>query len=88
MEELLTQLVSIINDVKSDISIKKISSHSEPLPSSSTSTSRRKSSGRSSSSMKAKEGDRCPVCAKGYVRKGPYGLYCSEYKNGCKYRGK
>ena len=88
MEELQTQLVSIIKDVKADSSIKKISSQSEPLPSSATSTSRRSSSGRSSSSKKAKEGDRCPVCGKGYVRKGPYGLYCSEYKNGCKYRGK
>jgi len=88
MEELQTQLVSIIKDVKADSSIKKISSQSEPLPSSSTSTVRRTFSGRSSSSKKAKEGDRCPVCGKGYVRKGPYGLYCSEYKNGCKYRGK
>ena len=88
MEELQTQLVSIIKDVKADSSIKKISSQSEPLSSSSTSTVRRTSSGRSSSSKKAKEGDRCPVCGKGYIRKGPYGLYCSEYKNGCKYRGK
>ena len=88
MEELQTQLVSIIKDVKADSSIKKISSQSEPLSSSSTSIVRRTSSGRSSSSKKAKEGDRCPVCGKGYIRKGPYGLYCSEYKNGCKYRGK
>ena len=91
MEELQDQLISIIKDVKADSSIKKISSQSAPLSNSSASTTHRASSGSSSgrsSSKKAKEGDRCPVCGKGYVRKGPYGLYCSEYKNGCKYRGK
>ena len=32
-----------------------------------------------------KEGDKCPICGKGIVRKGPYGLFCSEYKtSGCR----
>lgn len=38
---------------------------------------------------KIKAGDKCPICGKGYVRRGPYGLFCSEYKStGCKYKGK
>ena len=87
MDELQAQLVSIIKEVQSDSTIKKISSQSAPAPT--TSPSRRSSSGSSSTKKtKAKVGDRCPECGKGYVRKGPYGLFCSEYKNGCKFRGK
>ena len=87
MEELQAQLVSIIKEVQSDSNIKKISSQSAPTPT--TSPSRRSSSGSSSTKKaKAKVGDRCPECGKGYVRKGPYGLFCSEYKNGCKFRVK
>ena len=89
MEELQAQLISIIKDVKGDSSVRKISSQAAPLTNTTSSPNRRApSSGRSSSSKKAKEGDKCPLCGKGYVRKGPYGLFCSEYKNGCKYRGK
>ena len=89
MDELQAQLVSIIKDVMGDNTIKKIFSQSEPVTSvKKTPAPRRTASGRSSSSKTAKVGDKCPVCGKGYVRKGPYGLFCSEYKSGCKYRGK
>ena len=85
MDELKAQLVSIIREVQADASDKKISSQSEPAPK--AASSRKPASG--SSSKKVKVGDRCPVCGKGYVRKGPYGLFCSEYKNsGCKFKQK
>ena len=98
MDELYDQLVSIIKEVTSDQSGQRVSSYVAPASnssysrkSSSSSSSTRKSSGSShrstSRSKTAKVGDRCPLCGKGYVRKGPYGIYCSEYKNGCKYRG-
>lgn len=98
MDELQAQLVSIIKGVTGDQSGQRVSSYVAPSSnssysrkSSSSSSSTRKSSGsshRSTSRPKtAKVGDRCPLCGKGYVRKGPYGIYCSEYKNGCKYRG-
>ena len=98
MDELYEQLVSIIKEVTSDQSGQRVSSYVAPASnssysrkSSSSSSSTRKSSGSShrstSRSKTAKVGDRCPLCGKGYVRKGPYGIYCSEYKNGCKYRG-
>ena len=36
-----------------------------------------------------KEGDKCPICGKGTVKKGPYGLFCSEYKtSGCRLKNK
>ena len=79
MDELQAQLVSIIKEVKADTSGKKISAQVEEPA---------KTSARRSSTKKAKVGDRCPICGKGYVRKGPFGLFCSEYKDGCKFRQK
>ena len=85
MDELQAQLVSIIKEVQADTSDKKISSQAEPT---SRATSSRKSTA-GTITKKVKVGDRCPVCGKGYVRKGPYGLFCSEYKNsGCKFKQK
>lgn len=31
-------------------------------------------------------GKTCPKCGIGIIRKGPYSYYCSEYKNGCKFK--
>ena len=95
MEELQAQLVSIIKEVQADNNIKKIASQSAPSAASYSSRKSHTSSVRSSSSATRsakkgtpKVGDKCPVCGKGYVRKGPYGIFCSEYKtSGCKYRG-
>lgn len=93
MDELQAQLVSIINEVKADTATKKISSQSAPATAPSRSTASAQTSSKktatssrsSSKSKKVKEGDRCPICGKGYIRKGPYGLFCSEYKTtGCR----
>ena len=86
MDELQSQLVCIIKEVQTDATDRKITSQSEQAsltPATGRTTNRR------SSSKKVKAGDRCPLCSKGYVRKGPYGLFCSEYKNsGCKFKQK
>ena len=101
MDELQAQLVSIINAVKSDTSGKKISAQSNKAPQKSSysrggttkksTTGTRSTSSKatgSKSSIKVKEGDKCPLCGKGTVRTSKYGgFYCSEYKNGCKFRG-
>ena len=99
MDELQAQLVSIIKEVQGDSSSVRISSQSAP---SSTSGSRSFSGtgkGRKTSkkgpvltydSTPVKEGDKCPICKKGIVRKSRYGFYCSEYKtSGCRltYKG-
>ena len=42
------------------------------------------------SDAKVKEGDKCPICGKGTVKKGQYGYFCTEYKTtGCRltYKG-
>ena len=103
MDELNAQLVSIIKDVQGDSSGRHVSSSSAPASnsrpttrnataprSSSPSTHRTTSSGTSRSSKSyVKSGDKCPLCGKGTVRKGPYGLFCDQYKiSGCKFRGK
>lgn len=90
MDELQAQLVSIIKEVQSDSSAKKISSQSAPPTTvKKTSYADKSSTSRKTTSLKkAQPGDKCPLCGKGYVRKGPFGLFCSEYKNsGCKFRG-
>ena len=98
MDELQAQLVSIIRGVTSDTSGRRVSAVGTAPASSgssytrkSTSSSPRKPSGSSrgsSSRGKAKPGDKCPLCGKGTVRKGPYGLFCDQYKvSGCKFRG-
>ena len=80
MDELQAYLIYTIKEVKAAPAIKLGSNNAPP----SRATSPRKGT----VTKKAKEGDRCPVCGKGYVRKGQWGLYCSEYKNGCTFRQK
>ena len=86
MEELQGQLVSIIHEVKSDLSGKKVASRDTASASSSG-----KGSGKKKgpvlvySDRKVKEGDKCPICGKGTVRKSQYGFFCTEYKtSGCR----
>ena len=101
MDELQDQLIGIINAVKSDTSGKRISAQTNAAPKKTSysrggSTSKKSPSGSKSSktstgtsSAKVKEGDKCPLCGKGVVKKSQYGgFYCSDYKNGCKFRGK
>lgn len=89
MGELEAQLRTIITSVKGDASGRRITVETK------TSSPARSSSGRSGkptartklnySDAPVKEGDKCPICGKGIIRKGPYGLFCSEYKKtGCR----
>ena len=96
MDELQAQLVSIIKTVTGDTTGRRVSAKAQPAASSRDS-SRSSSTGKSRKSSKSqvvnvfsnkpvKEGDKCPVCGKGIVRKSQFGgFYCSEYKkNGCR----
>ena len=102
MQELQVQLEDIIKNVQADSSGKRISAQSESSSPKKTSYSRGGSATKknttstrstkttgNTSSAKVKEGDKCPLCGKGIVKKSQYGgFYCSEYKSGCKFRGK
>ena len=101
MEELQAQLVSIIKGVTGDDTGRRVSYEAKPAAPSKGSSSRRypttksrKAAAKSSvvpvySNQTVKEGDKCPICGKGIVRKGPYGLFCSEYKvTGCRLKNK
>ena len=96
MDELQAQLVSIIKTVTGDTTGRRVSAEAQPAASS-RGSSRNSSTGKSRKSSKShvvnvfsnkpvKEGDKCPVCGKGIVRKSQFGgFYCSEYKkNGCR----
>ena len=101
MEELQAQLVSIIQNVTGDATGRRVAVEAKPVPSTrSSSSSKSYSSSKSHkssakrvvpvySNKEVKEGDKCPICGKGIVRKGPYGLFCSEYKTtGCRLKNK
>ena len=101
MEELQAQLVSIIQNVTGDATGRRVAVEAKPVPSTrSSSSSKSYSSSKTRkpsakrvvpvySNKEAKEGDKCPICGKGIVRKGPYGLFCSEYKTtGCRLKNK
>ena len=91
MSELERQLMEIIDEVKGDSSNQAIAVafSKTPIRKSASYKHTKKPSSTSKTRGIVNEGDRCPICSKGYVRKGPYGLYCSEYKNsGCKWRAK
>lgn len=99
MDELQAQLVAIINEVQGDSSSVRISSQSAPSASSGSRASSGSGKGRKTSkkgpvltydASPVKEGDKCPICKKGTVRKSQYGFFCSEYKtSGCRltYKG-
>ena len=101
MEELQAQLVSINQNVTGDATGRRVAVEAKPVPSTrSSSSSKSYSSSKSHkssakrvvpvySNKEVKEGDKCPICGKGIVRKGPYGLFCSEYKTtGCRLKNK
>ena len=102
IQELKGQLAQIVMEVKSDISGHKITVESPPraITGGRSATAKRttrksSSSGRSSSTArkkssakKASVGDKCPLCGKGIIRKGQWGLYCDQYRTGCKFRQK
>lgn len=92
MDELQTQLVTIIKEVQGDSDTIRISSLS--VSASSGNTKGRKTTKKGPvltyDGRPVKEGDKCPICKKGIVRKSQYGYFCSEYKtSGCRltYKG-
>ncbi len=92
MEELKTQLNFIINEVKGDNSGQRVTAQAV-TDSSSKSKGKKKGKGPVLvySDKRVKEGDKCPICGKGTVKKSQYGgFYCSEYRTtGCRltYKG-
>ena len=99
MKELEDQLCAIIREVDADSTGRHVAAAVSTSTSRSGSTAKRSSSSggkKSSNSSKGpvlvysnaavKEGDKCPVCGKGTVRKSQFGgFYCSEYKKtGCR----
>lgn len=97
MEELAAQLRNIVSNVISDSSGKRIFSQAEPP--SSGSSYKKGSGGKTTKKGKgpvlvysdkpAIEGGVCPICGKGKVIRGQYGLFCSEYKTtGCRLKNK
>lgn len=101
MSELQEQLKEIIKAVKEDKSGRRISNQPSSSPVErkdykssgkkkyTKSPSKKSSAKITYSSVSVKEGDKCPICGKGTVRKGPYGLYCSEYRQtGCRLKNK
>ena len=99
MDELQAQLVAIIKEVQGDSSSVRISSQPAPSATSGSHSSSVSVKGRKTSkkgpvltydSSPVKEGEKCPICKKGTVRKSQYGFFCSEYKtSGCRltYKG-
>lgn len=94
MSELQDQLVAIIKAVGGDTSGRRITAVESPAPTKSRRSSSRGTPSRRTvkpiySDVPVKEGDKCPICGKGTVRKGPYGLFCSDYKtSGCRLKNK
>lgn len=99
MDELQAQLVAIIREVQGDCSTVRISSRRAPVAMGGGRLSPGSVKGRKSSSKgpmltydstPVREGDMCPVCKKGTIRKSQFGFFCSEYKtSGCRltYKG-
>ena len=92
MSELTSQVCQITDSVMHSGSTRKIGlvvGTKPPVPKKAAyPPSKPKAAARKASVKKANPGDKCPLCGKGTVRKGPYGLFCDQYKiSGCKYRG-
>ena len=86
MEELTDQVTRIIHQVKGDTSGRTITATGDKAPSKKDGGKRKgKQPVLVYSNAKVKEGDKCPICGKGIVRKSQYGYFCSEYKkSGCR----
>ena len=89
MSELETQLVDIIKEVTGDNTDRRVSTSVKPTSTKSSSQTRKTPSKNKPvlvySNKPVKEGDKCPICGKGTIRKSQYGYYCSEYRtSGCR----
>lgn len=88
MSELTSQLQTIVRTVKEDTSNVVFA---EPSTVSSSNTAKKPDK----RAMTCKRllmsgaqllGKTCPKCGIGIIRKGPYSYFCTEYKNGCKFK--
>lgn len=88
MSELTSQLQAIVRTVKEDTSNVVFA---EPSTISSSNTAKKPDK----RAMTRKRllmsgalllGKTCPKCGIGIIRKGPYSYFCTEYKNGCKFK--
>lgn len=88
MSELTRQLQTIVRTVKEDTSNVVFA---EPSPASSSNTAKKpdkRAMTRKRLLMSGAQllGKTCPKCGIGIIRKGPYSYFCTEYKNGCKFK--
>lgn len=88
MSELTRQLQTIVRTVKEDTSNVVFA---EPSPVSSSNTAKKpdkRAMTRKRLLMSGAQllGKTCPKCGIGIIRKGPYSYFCTEYKNGCKFK--
>lgn len=88
MSELTSQLQTIVRTVKDDMSNVVFA---EPSPASSSNTAKKpdkRAMTRKRLLMSGAQllGKTCPKCGIGIIRKGPYSYFCTEYKNGCKFK--
>ena len=84
MGELQTQLSEIVSTVKGDTSGVVLG---QPAPATPKRVNRRAiSKERQNMSGPQLVGKTCPLCGKGTILKGPYSYFCTEYKNGCKFK--
>lgn len=90
MSELTTQLQGIVNNVKGDTRRVILSTPSNDAHSSSSAPKKpnKRAMTETRMNMTGKQllGKTCPKCGIGIIRKGPYSYFCTEYKNGCKFK--
>ena len=84
MSELQTQLSEIVTSVKADTTGAIFADKKNSVPVKAD----RKAISKARQNMSGAQlvGKRCPMCGKGTIRKGPYSYFCTEYKNGCKFK--
>ena len=89
MMELQSQLQNIVSNVKGDSSNETLFNNTtrNNSPSSSKKPDKRAMPSKRLNMTGAQLlGKTCPKCGVGTIRKGPYSYFCTEYKNGCKFK--
>lgn len=88
IDEMKEMLCAIVNAVISDTSGQKVTVEEKTEKGKKKPIKREKNKQSASKNVviKAKEGDRCPLCKKGTVIRGKTALGCSEWRSGCTFR--
>ena len=97
LDELKQMVAEIVNSVLADNSNRRVTETKEEILAKKRGKSTAKSTSKPPKTRKTKEkepekpqtpkeGDKCPLCGKGYIIKGKTAFGCSEWKNGCTYR--